>query len=125
MTKKQRQLQKKEPWISSAEDTEEGVDKPYHSLMLKNAEAVDLLNGTKMPSSFRFREKEMGRIEAFLDACVKEKKKGVRFLMLTGAPGAGKTLCANTVLSQYECMVIKMNANIVKTLQEAQRIIAS
>ena len=43
--------------------------------MLKKAEAVDLLNGTKMPSSFRFREKEMGRIEAFLDACVKEKKK--------------------------------------------------
>jgi broad-specificity NMP kinase len=49
----------------------------------------------------------------------------MRFLMLTGAPGAGKTLTANKILSKYNCRVISMNANIVKTLEEVQRVIGS
>lgn len=44
--------------------------------------------------------------------------------MVTGAPGAGKSLCANSVLSKIDCTIIKLNANIVKTLSEVQEIIA-
>jgi Cdc6-like AAA superfamily ATPase len=91
--------------------------------MMRKAEAISLLNGTKMPSKFRFREKEIERIEGFLEACGKEEK-GIRFLMLTGSPGAGKSLCANTVLARRKMKVIKLNANIVKSLQEVQLIVA-
>jgi Cdc6-like AAA superfamily ATPase len=91
--------------------------------MMRKAEAISLLNGTKMPSKFRFREKEIERIEGFLEACGKEEK-GIRFLMLTGSPGAGKSLCANTVLARRKMRVIKLNANIVKSLQEVQLIVA-
>lgn len=64
-------------------------------------------------------------MEAFLQTCLSGEKKGLRFLMVTGAPGAGKTLTANAVLSERGCKAISMNANIVKTLQEAQRTIAA
>lgn len=65
----------------------------------------------------------MERIGAFLEACVKEEKKGFRFLMLTGSPGAGKSLCTNTLLSKMGIKVIKINANLVRSLKEVQEII--
>jgi Cdc6-like AAA superfamily ATPase len=101
----------------------EREESTFRSLMMRKAEAISLLNGTKMPSKFRFREKEIERIEGFLEACGKEEK-GIRFLMLTGSPGAGKSLCANTVLARRKMRVIKLNANIVKSLQEVQLIVA-
>ena len=36
--------------------------------------------------------------------------------MVTGSPGAGKTLSINHVLGKVQCEVIRMNANIVKTI---------
>ena len=40
--------------------------------------------------------------------------------MVTGSPGAGKTLSINSVLSKIECDVIRLNANMVKTIAEVQ-----
>jgi broad-specificity NMP kinase len=45
-------------------------------------------------------------------------------MMITGAPGAGKSLCANTILSKIGCKVIKLNANTVKSLQDVQSMIS-
>ena len=125
MVKKEKPSRKKQPPTTSASSAEEELDSPYHSLMLRKAQAIDLLNGAKMPNKFRFREKEMGKMEVFLETCLSGEKKGLRFLMVTGAPGAGKTLSVNSVLSRRGCKVISMNANIVKTLQEAQRTLAT
>jgi broad-specificity NMP kinase len=44
--------------------------------------------------------------------------------MLTGSPGAGKSLCANHLLSKLKHLVIKLNANIVHTIPEVQSFIA-
>jgi Cdc6-like AAA superfamily ATPase len=44
--------------------------------------------------------------------------------MVTGSPGAGKTLSINHVLSKVEeCEIIRMNANIVKSIAEVQELI--
>lgn len=107
-------------YVSSAEETDELNQKPYRTYVLRKAEALHLLNGTSIPSKFRFREQEKERIQSFVTSCVKEDHKGFKFLMITGAPGAGKSLCANSVLSHMGCKVIKMNANIVKSLAEVQ-----
>jgi Cdc6-like AAA superfamily ATPase len=83
-----------------------------------------MLNGTSAPSKFRFREKEIERIKSFVDDCLNQQKKGFKFMMITGAPGAGKSLCANSVLSKIDCKIIKLNANVVKSLTEVQEIVA-
>ena len=77
-----------------------------------------------MPSTFRFREAETKRIKTFLESCLKREHKGYRFIMLTGSPGAGKTLCINSVLKDLECDVIRMNANIVKSIEGVQQLIS-
>jgi len=59
-----------------------------------------MLNGTHMPGKFKFRDQEIERINAFLESCIKGEKKGFKFLMITGSPGSGKTLSANSVLSK-------------------------
>lgn len=107
-------------FVSSVEETEELNQKPYRSYLVRKVEALQLLNGTLIPLKFRFREQEKERIQTFVTSCVKEDHKGFKFLMITGAPGAGKSLCANSVLSHIGCKVIKMNANIVKSLAEVQ-----
>lgn len=56
-----------------------------------------------MPSKFRFREEEIEKITNFLTSCINKEKKGYRFLMVTGSPGAGKTLTVNSVLSSLDC----------------------
>jgi Cdc6-like AAA superfamily ATPase len=83
-------------------------------------EALEHLSGTNMPPSFRFRDKETQAIQRFIHDCLKMDKKGFRFLMVTGSPGAGKTLCLNSVLNKVECKVIRLNANMVKTIAEVQ-----
>jgi hypothetical protein len=40
--------------------------------------------------------------------------------MVTGSPGAGKTMCANSVLASLNCDIIRMNANLVKSIAEVQ-----
>lgn len=76
-----------------------------------------------MPSKFRFRERELERINSFLSECLGGKKKGYRFLMVTGSPGAGKTLCLNSVLSGLECEVLRLNANVVRSVGEVQALL--
>ena len=44
--------------------------------------------------------------------------------MLTGSPGAGKTLSINKVLKNTECEVIRMNANTIKSIEQVQEVIA-
>ena len=99
-------------------DHDEVVD--LRSLTLRKMEVLDYLNGTNMPAKFRFREQELEKIDSFLQTCVKKEKKGYRFLMVTGSPGAGKTLCINSALVNLDCEVIRLNANIVKTLADVQ-----
>lgn len=41
-------------------------------------------------------------------------------MMVTGSPGAGKTLSLNSVMSKIKCDVIRMNANLVKSVAEVQ-----
>jgi len=79
---------------------EEHVD--LRSLTLRKMEALDYLNGTNMPEKFRFREEEIGKIDNFISKVVKKEQKGYRFLMVTGSPGAGKTLSINHVLGRVE-----------------------
>jgi Cdc6-like AAA superfamily ATPase len=43
--------------------------------------------------------------------------------MVTGSPGAGKTLSINSVLAGCECEVIRLNANLVRTVAEVQALI--
>ena len=52
-----------------------------------------------------------------------KEKKGYRFMMITGSPGAGKTLSVNSVMSKMKCEVIRMNANVVKNVAEVQSLI--
>lgn len=40
--------------------------------------------------------------------------------MVTGSPGAGKTLSLNYILSNLDCDVVRLNANIVKTVADVQ-----
>ncbi len=89
-------------------------------MTLRKSQALEFLNGANMPSKFRFREKEIERIQGFLESCLSRERKGYRFLMVTGSPGAGKSLSINSVLSGLECQVIRLNANLVKTVGEVQ-----
>ena len=95
-------------------DQEDFLD--LRSNTLRKIETLDYLNGTHMPAKFKFRDEEMTKIRHFLESCINKQKKGYRFMMLTGSPGAGKTLCVNSVLSNMKCRIIRMNANIVKSI---------
>lgn len=45
--------------------------------------------------------------------------------MLTGSPGAGKSLTVHSLLAKHSCKIIKMNANVVRSLQDVQLLIGS
>lgn len=45
-------------------------------------------------------------------------------MMVTGSPGAGKTLSVNSVMSKMQCEVIRMNANVVKSVANVQDLIS-
>ena len=45
--------------------------------------------------------------------------------MVTGSPGAGKTLSITSVLADLDYEVIRFNANIIKTVKDVQDIICS
>jgi len=53
------------------------------------------------------------------------KKKGYKILMITGSPGAGKTLSASTILSKMKYRVIRLNGNIIKSVKDVQYILCS
>lgn len=57
------------------------------------------------------------------------KKPNVcKMIMITGSPGAGKTLCANNVLHKLQgedYKVIALNSNILKKKKDVQSILAS
>jgi broad-specificity NMP kinase len=44
------------------------------------------------------------------------KKKGYKILMITGSPGAGKTLSTSNILLKMKYLVIRLNANIIKSI---------
>lgn len=120
---KKRLLDTNIPSLSDSQ-AQDNKNHAYRSLQLRRAEALELLSSGKVPSKFRFRQNQIERISAFVNSCMSHSKKGYRFLMITGSPGAGKSLCTNTILSKIKCTIIKMNANIVKTLAEVQVKIA-
>jgi broad-specificity NMP kinase len=53
------------------------------------------------------------------------KKKGYKILMITGSPGAGKTLSTKNILSKMKYQVVCLNANIIKSVEDVQSIICS
>lgn len=61
------------------------------------------------------------KMEEFLG---KAKFKGSKILMITGSPGAGKTLCTNYVLQKCPHKVIALNSNTIKKKRDVQRILA-
>lgn len=106
------------------EESDSNYQGKIRSFDLRKIQAIELLNGTHMPSNFKFRDHEIERINAFLDTCIKGEKKGYKFLMITGSPGSGKTLSANSILSKRQCEIIKMNANMIKTVSQVQEQIS-
>lgn len=52
-----------------------------------------------------------------------QKSKKSRIIMLTGMPGAGKTLCANFVLQNSGYKVISFNANQIQKKSDVQSIL--
>jgi len=51
-----KKTRKREPSSpTTCADHEEFTQTPYHSLLLRKAEALDILNGSKTPNTFRFR----------------------------------------------------------------------
>ena len=109
----------------ATEEAEETTLSPLRSFKLRRAETLEYLNGTNMPSKFRFREREIEKIHEFITSCLASTKKGYRFLMITGSPGAGKTLCANTILNAIKVEIIRLNANLIKTISQVQEEICN
>lgn len=44
-------------------------------------------------------------------------------MMITGAPGLGKTLTVRAVLQKVKCAVITLNANMAKSLRDIQNLL--
>lgn len=92
-------------------------------------EAKRILCGEQLPSKFKFRDKETKEIETSIRNFLSGKKDyKYRILMLTGSPGAGKTLCANNVLHKLEeedFKVLYLNSNMIKKKTDVQNILAT
>ncbi len=54
-----------------------------------------------MPKSFNHRETELKELTKYIDDCLNKKNKNkYKILMVTGSPGAGKTLSVNHILTK-------------------------
>lgn len=58
-----------------------------------------------------------------MEDCERGRRKGFRFLMVTGSPGLGKTLSVTSVLREVRSRVLQFNANLTKTLKDVQQSI--
>lgn len=57
-----------------------------------------------------------------------KKANACKIIMVTGSPGAGKTLCVNNVLHKLQTedyQVIALNSNMIKKKKDVQSILAS
>lgn len=78
-----------------------------------------------MPTKFRFREEEIETIEKKIEGFLgKERTNVPKIIMITGSPGAGKTLSTNFILKKCAYKVIALNSNVVKKKKDVQRILA-
>ena len=56
-----------------------------------------------MPKNFNFRDEEVKDIVKYIESCLANKNKNkYKILMVTGSPGAGKTLSVSHVLTKLE-----------------------
>ncbi len=56
-----------------------------------------------MPKNFNYRDEELNEISKYIDDCLNKKNKNkYRVLMVTGSPGAGKTLSVSHVLTKMQ-----------------------
>lgn len=53
------------------------------------------------------------------------KMKGYKILMITGSPGAGKTLSVSTILNKLKYRVVRINGNIIKSVKDVQGVLSS
>ena len=80
------------------EDSEEPPAAELKDYEIQKTEALHLLSGLEYPTHFGSRAQELYQIDLFIKECIKKERKGCRFLMITGAPGLGKTLTVTTAL---------------------------
>ena len=94
----------------------------YPSLEERRAEVKHLLEAKHHSGVVLFRQEEMGSIREFVEKC-RGGEKGLKFMMVTGLPGLGKTLTITTTLRQSGVLVIAINAIQAESLQKVQDII--
>lgn len=101
------------------------------SLEVQRQRVLEFLGGNEMPKNFNHREEEINEIIKYIENCLVNKNKNkYKILMVTGSPGAGKTLSVSHVLTKLEKQktvdkVIKFNANIIKTVRDVQEVICT
>jgi Cdc6-like AAA superfamily ATPase len=61
------------------------------------------LGGNEMPKNFNHRGEEIKEIVKYIENCLTNKNKNkYKILMVTGSPGAGKTLSVSHILTKLE-----------------------
>jgi len=54
-----------------------------------------------MPKNFSHREKELKELKKYVEDCLTKKNKSkYKIMMVTGSPGAGKSLSVNHILAK-------------------------
>ena len=94
---------------------------------MKKFEALDVLKGTNHPSQIRYRDQQIIQIKKYIDLFLNSNTKRAskcRIIMITGSPGAGKTLCTNHILRKSPYKIINLNANLIKNLTQVQSILS-
>ena len=125
---KTKQSRKKKPDLSLTmqDSSEQSNSCRPRSFELRAAEAFEILKGSNNPSQISYRDKEIDEIKNCIENLINDTTNNnkCKVLMLTGSPGAGKTLCANFILKKMPYKIINLNANLVKNLKQVQRILA-
>ena len=55
-----------------------------------------------LPTNFKFREKEAEEIEEKILSLMSNKKLLCKVVMISGSPGAGKTMTTNSILQKLQ-----------------------
>lgn len=93
-TQLQGKKKKKNDDIYEEEDTI--VKSPY----MRVCQAKKILAGEILPTNFKFRGKEAQEIEGNILSLMSNKKLLCKVVMITGSPGAGKTMTTNSILQK-------------------------
>lgn len=85
---------------------------------MRVCEANKILKGEILPTNFKFRGKEAEEIEGKILSLMSNKKLLCKVVMISGSPGAGKTMTTNSILQKLESVkgykIISLNANKIK-----------